>query len=109
VYHVVNGCNHDSMSQKGCEIATKNIQNWKNIYVLSFKTMDIMASCFFFIHMNVKGFKPKIKLVKNFNLSFDLGTLKVNTYCVRRNQFCRTIKKFINKKIYFDAKKSKRI
>jgi hypothetical protein len=41
----------------------KNSQNWINIYVLQFKTMPIMSSCFF-IHMNVKEFKPKIHLIK---------------------------------------------
>jgi hypothetical protein len=33
------------------------------IYVLPFKTMEIMTSCFF-IHMNVKEFKPKSHLIK---------------------------------------------
>ncbi len=42
----------------------KNNQNWKNIYVLQFKTMTIMANCSFFIHMNVKEFKTKIHLIK---------------------------------------------
>jgi hypothetical protein len=32
----------------------KKNQNWRNIYVSLFK---IMASCFFFIHINVKEFK----------------------------------------------------
>ncbi len=35
---------------------------WKNIFVLPFKTMEIMVSCLFFIHMSVKEFKPKIHL-----------------------------------------------
>ncbi len=42
----------------------ENSQNWKDIYVLTFKTMAIMASCFFFKQMNVKEFKPKIHLIK---------------------------------------------
>jgi hypothetical protein len=42
----------------------KNSQDWKNIYVLSFKTITIMASWSFFIHMNVNKFKPKIHLTK---------------------------------------------
>jgi hypothetical protein len=42
----------------------KNNQDWRNIYVLPFKTMAIMASWSFFIHMNVKEFKPKIHLIK---------------------------------------------
>jgi hypothetical protein len=33
----------------------ENSQNWINIYVLSFKAMEIMASCFF-IYMNDKDF-----------------------------------------------------
>jgi hypothetical protein len=35
------------MSKKGCQTGPKNSQNWKNIYVLPFKTMEIMASCFY--------------------------------------------------------------
>ncbi len=42
----------------------ENSQNWKNIYVLPFKTMAIMVSCFFFTYTNVKEFKPKIHLIK---------------------------------------------
>jgi uncharacterized protein (DUF39 family) len=42
----------------------KNNQNWKNIDVLPFKTIAIMASYSFFIHMNVKEFKPKIHQIK---------------------------------------------
>jgi hypothetical protein len=36
----------------------------KTIYVLSFKAMTITTSYCFFIHMNVKEFKPKIHLIK---------------------------------------------
>jgi hypothetical protein len=35
----------------------KNNQDWRNIYVLSFRTMAIIASGSFFIYMNVKEFK----------------------------------------------------
>jgi len=42
----------------------KSSQNWRNTYVLLFKTMAIMASCFFFIHLHVKEFKAKIHLIK---------------------------------------------
>jgi hypothetical protein len=41
----------------------KNSQNLINIYVLPFKAMAIMASYYFFIHMNVKEFEPKIYLI----------------------------------------------
>jgi hypothetical protein len=51
-------------SQKGHRIAKKNIQNMINIYVFPFKAMTIIASYFFFIHLNVKEFKPKIDLMK---------------------------------------------
>jgi hypothetical protein len=47
--------------------AKKSIKQSKqtiNIYVLQFKTMVIITSCFFFNHMNVKEFKPKIHLIK---------------------------------------------
>jgi hypothetical protein len=42
----------------------KNSQDWRNIYFLLFKTMAIMTSWSFFIHINVKEFKPKIHLTK---------------------------------------------
>jgi hypothetical protein len=42
----------------------KNNQDWRNINVLPFKTMEITASWSFFIHMNVKEFKQKIHLIK---------------------------------------------
>jgi predicted Co/Zn/Cd cation transporter (cation efflux family) len=42
----------------------ENSQNWKNIYVLPFQ---IMASCYFFIHMNVKEFKSNIHLITFFD------------------------------------------
>jgi hypothetical protein len=58
------GCNHNPTSQQGCRITKKNNQNWINIYVLSFKAKAIMASYYFFIHMNVKEFKAKIRLMK---------------------------------------------
>ncbi len=34
------------------------------IYILPFKSMEIMTSCCFFIHTNVKEFKPRIHLMK---------------------------------------------
>jgi hypothetical protein len=58
------GCSHNPTSQKGHWIAKKNNQNLIKIYVLPFKAMAIMASYYFFIHMNVKEFKPKIHLIK---------------------------------------------
>jgi hypothetical protein len=57
-------CSHNPTSQKGRKTTKKNNQNWINIYVLPFKTMAIMGSHYFFIHMNVKEFKPKIHLIK---------------------------------------------
>jgi len=55
---------HNKTSQKGCQMGLKNSQDWGNIYVLSFKTIAIMASWSFLILMNVKEFKPKIHLIK---------------------------------------------
>jgi hypothetical protein len=52
------------MSQNECQMGFKNNQDWKNIYVLPLKTMVIMASWLFLIHMNVKEFKPNIHLIK---------------------------------------------
>jgi hypothetical protein len=97
------------MNQKGCEIAKKNIQNWRNIYVLLFKTKDIMASCCFFHSYQCQGIQTKNSFDEIFNLNFDLGTLKMNTYCVKRNQFCKRLyKKIINEKKLM-GEKSKRI
>jgi hypothetical protein len=42
----------------------KNSEDWKNIYVLAFKTMKIMASWSFLSYMNIKEFKPKIHSIK---------------------------------------------
>ncbi len=42
----------------------KNNKDWRNIYVLPLKIMTIMASCSFFIHMNVTKLKLKIHLIK---------------------------------------------
>jgi hypothetical protein len=42
----------------------KNNQNLISIYVFPFKIMATMASYCFYIHMNVKEFKPKIHLMK---------------------------------------------
>jgi hypothetical protein len=60
----------------------KTIKNRINICVFSFKTMIIKAKYIFFIDMNVKGFKLKIH-DEIPSLSFDLDTLKVNTYGVK--------------------------
>ncbi len=51
-------------AKKGVGLQKKNDKYLIKIYVLPFKAMAIMASYFFFIHMNVKEFKPKIHLMK---------------------------------------------
>ncbi len=30
-------CSHNKTSQKGCQMGSKNTQDWENIYVLPFK------------------------------------------------------------------------
>jgi hypothetical protein len=50
---------HNPTSQKRCWTTKKYNQNQINIYVLPFKAMPIMLSYCFFIHINVKEFKPK--------------------------------------------------
>jgi hypothetical protein len=60
------GCNHNPINQKGVKSKKNKIQNWINIYVLPFKAMAIMEFFCFFIQINVKKFKPKIHLMKNF-------------------------------------------
>jgi hypothetical protein len=57
------------MNQKRHQTSKKNNQNWINIYVFPFKAMAIMANYFFFIHVIVKEFKPKIHLI-NFKFKF---------------------------------------
>ncbi len=42
----------------------KNLHS-KTVNVLPFKTITIMASCSFFIRMNINKIKPKIKLIKS--------------------------------------------
>ncbi len=80
------------MSQKRCCTIKENNQNWINIYVLSFKAMTIMASYYFFVHMNVKKFKPKIQFDEIISLSFDLELLKMNNV-LNNNQFCKGLSK----------------
>jgi hypothetical protein len=48
-YRCRDTCSHNKTSQKGCQMGPKNNQDWRNIYVLSFKTMTIMAIWPFFI------------------------------------------------------------
>jgi len=55
--------------------------------------MTIMANWSFFIHMNVKEFKLKKPFDKILSLNFDLGLLKMNTYFVKLNQFCKGFSK----------------
>jgi ribosomal protein L23 len=76
-----------SNEQKGHQTTRKNSHKWKNIYVLPFKTMAIMASCCFFIHMNVRNSKQKIHQI--FNLSFDLKPLKVNIFTLEKIKFAK--------------------
>jgi len=38
--------------------------NQRFIYILSFETTAILARCFFFIHMNVKKHKLKIRIIQ---------------------------------------------
>jgi hypothetical protein len=52
------------MNQKGWTMMKNKNLHLKNVYVLPFKTIAIIASCSVFIHMNIKKFKPKIKLIK---------------------------------------------
>jgi hypothetical protein len=40
-------------------MGSKNNQDWRNAYVLPFKTMAIMENWSFFIHMNVKNSNQK--------------------------------------------------
>jgi hypothetical protein len=81
------------MSQKGRQMGPKNSQDSRNIYVLPFKTMVIMASWSFLIHINVEEFKTKNPFDKILSLTFGSRLLKVDTYCVKLNQFCKGLSK----------------
>jgi len=58
------------MSQKGHRTAKKNNQNLINIYVLPSKAMEIMASYFFFIHLNVRRIQTKNTFDENLSFKF---------------------------------------
>jgi hypothetical protein len=57
-------CSHNTTSQKRHWTAKKSNQNWINIYVFPFKTLAILASYYFFIHINVKEFELEIHFMK---------------------------------------------
>jgi hypothetical protein len=63
-YSMEEGCNHNPMNPKRHHTSKKNNQNWIKNYVFPFKAMAIMVNYFFFIHMTIKEFKPKIHLIK---------------------------------------------
>jgi hypothetical protein len=48
----------------------ENNQNWRNMYVLRFKTMAIIASCSFFIHMMSRNSNQKSILSFRFRFKF---------------------------------------
>jgi len=85
------GCIHNKTTQKGCQMSFKNNQDWRNIYVLSFKIMEIMASWSFFHSYECQGIQIKNPFDKILSLSFNLGPLKMNTYYVKLNQFCKEL------------------
>jgi hypothetical protein len=69
----------------------KNNQDWKNIYILLFKAMVMMASLSF--SSECQGIQTQNPFDKILSLNFDLGPLKVNTYCVKLNQFSKGLSK----------------
>jgi hypothetical protein len=74
---------HNLISQKWDKMLNITTQNKKFIFVFPFETMaTIMASCFYFIHMNVKTSILKIHVI----LSFNPGHLKEKLYCVKKRQ-----------------------
>jgi hypothetical protein len=58
----------------------KNNQDWKNIYVLPFKTMVIMAKLVIFQLYECQRIQTKNPFNKILSLNFNLRPLKVNTY-----------------------------
>jgi len=56
-------------------MGAKNNQDWRNIYVLLFKTMAIMANWSFLIQMKVKEFKLIIHLIKKLFKTFEIEHL----------------------------------
>ncbi len=83
------GRSHNKMSHKRCQMGPKNSEDWRNIYVLQFRTMAIMASWSFSHSYECQGIQTQNPFDKILSLSFDLGPLKMNTYCVKLNQFCK--------------------
>ncbi len=52
-----------------------------------------MASCYIFIHMNVKEVETKNSFDEVLGLGFDLKHLKVNAYYIQRIHFCKGLSK----------------
>jgi hypothetical protein len=59
---------------------TLNNQNWRNIYVLPFKTMATMTTYSFFHLYKCQGIQIKNPFYKILSLSFNFEPLKVNAY-----------------------------
>ncbi len=62
--YIIHWVQSQSNKQKKVPDYKNKNQNRINMYVLPFKAMQIMASCYFFIYMFVKKFKPKIHLIE---------------------------------------------
>jgi hypothetical protein len=72
-------------------MGSKNSQDWENIYVLPFKTIAIMAKLVLSHLYECQGIQIKNPFDKILN--FNLIPLKVNTYCIRLNQFGKGLSK----------------
>jgi hypothetical protein len=75
------------MSQKGHGTMKIKSHNWRNIFVLPFKSMATMSHLFFHSHecQKIQTINPYDKIL---NLNLNLKPLKVETYCIKRNEFC---------------------
>jgi hypothetical protein len=69
-------------------------------YLCFTKSLGNHVKLLFFHSYECQGIQTKNPFDKNFNLSFDLGSLKVNNNISNRSQFCKGLSKgFIIKHI----------
>jgi len=87
-----NGCSHNKTNQKGCQMAKKNSQN-RNIFMFyhlkSWQSWQVVL----FYSYECQRIQTKNSFDKNFNFDFNLKPLKMNTYFIKRNQFCKRLSK----------------
>ncbi len=79
------GCSHNKTSQKGCQRALKTIKIGEIFMFYHLKPWYSWQVVPFSFKPECQRIQTKNQFDKNLSLSFDLGPLKVNAYCIRRN------------------------